>query len=259
MTYLCEATSVAGVVQQLVTWFSHGYVYYAINTIGGDENVAKVDAAIIAKYDCALSDATRSRRKKSGTAVVQYIRYKHVMVIVATPGLGQFFEDEPYRDAGKVALVFHGYAIRLTEHGVRVVIAKDRYQRLERRFCQRAHSWSKERLEATLHALPYVPRYGPICSQLCKLVRRINEVRKERGFPLVDQKCLRLYAKPVLPYGPYRKRPPKRGRLARKAFPYLPSARKGVERWFTQVTGEPRLSCNGISGSGCEGLPLYRL
>ena len=114
MQYRCEATSVAGFVQQLaVAYIGRGYFLYVAGEIPERKDPREVDAKLIAKYGLAIGKTSRARRKAAGFANVQYIRYGHFFVLVATPGRHAIFEDEArsMRDARDVPTTFGGYAI----------------------------------------------------------------------------------------------------------------------------------------------------
>ncbi len=67
MAYRCEATSVAGFVQQLaVGYIAHGYYFYVRGHIPDHKDPAATDHKIIAQYAIDLSKWSRSRRKKGG-------------------------------------------------------------------------------------------------------------------------------------------------------------------------------------------------
>lgn len=95
MEYRCEATSVAGFVQQLaVAYVGHGYFFYVTGEIPENKDPRAIDEKLIAKYGLAIGKATRARRKAAGFANVQYIRFGRFFVLVATPGRHAIFESE---------------------------------------------------------------------------------------------------------------------------------------------------------------------
>lgn len=71
-----SVTSVAGFVQQLaVAYVAHGYWFYVIGRVPESKDPATVDRKIIHQYGIDVSKWARSRRKKTGQARVQYLRY----------------------------------------------------------------------------------------------------------------------------------------------------------------------------------------
>jgi len=114
MEYRCEATRVAGFVQQLaVAYIARGYFLYVMGEIPERKDPRVVDERLIAKYGLGVGKATRARRKAAGFANVQYLRYQRTFILVATPGTHSVFEQEgqAIRDAREVPIKFGGYAI----------------------------------------------------------------------------------------------------------------------------------------------------
>ena len=119
-----------------------------------------------------------------------------------------------FRDVHRDPIFFAGYSIRVAEGGylpryrwneacrperdtkrrVRVRIARDTYQTLKADYVARAKSgrWSVRALEAAIFNLPFLP-YAPVREQLWRLVRWMNDTRKERGFGdrLDPTRCIR--------------------------------------------------------------------
>ena len=86
MEYRCEATRVAGFVQQLaVAYIARGYFLYVMGEIPERKDPRVVDERLIAKYGLGVGKATRARRKAAGFANVQYLRYQRTFILVATP------------------------------------------------------------------------------------------------------------------------------------------------------------------------------
>src|SRR5215475_6096161 len=95
MEYRCEATSVAGFVQQLaVAYVGRGYFFYVRGEIPERKDPRAVDEKLITKYGIAIGKTARARRKAAGFANVQYIRFRQSFVLLATPGKHRFFEEE---------------------------------------------------------------------------------------------------------------------------------------------------------------------
>src|SRR5437762_11820051 len=114
MEYRCEATSVAGFIQQLaVSYVGHGYVFYVTGEIPERKDPRGVDEKLVAKYGLASGKTSRARRKAAGLANVQYLRYGRLFVLLSTPGKHPIFDEERefIRDARKVPIKFGGYSI----------------------------------------------------------------------------------------------------------------------------------------------------
>lgn len=94
MLYQNIAASQRAFVQQLaVAYVNHCYWYYVAGEIPPHKDPMKVDAKLMARYDVAISNWARARRKMQGQANVQYLRHGHFFVLIATKGLHPFFED----------------------------------------------------------------------------------------------------------------------------------------------------------------------
>lgn len=120
MQYRCEATSVAGFVQQLASgYLPHGYWLYVSGYVPEGKNPKRVDEKLIKKYGIGLSRQSRVRRKQVGIANIHYLRYEHFFALLATHGHHPFFDDEAtnIRDIRRVPIKFAGYSISCKRGG----------------------------------------------------------------------------------------------------------------------------------------------
>lgn len=211
MAYRCEATSVAGFVQQLaVGYIAHGYYFYVRGRIPDHKDPVATDHKIIAQYAIEVSKWSRSRRKKGGQASVQYLRYGRFYVILATHGEHPFFaaEAKQVRDFRKNPLYFMGYSIgcRPERGGGRrhasVRLQKELLQELRAQFQRLAVRWSMERLGHALRALPY-ELYAPVRDQVRGILRVVNRRRKVAGLELLPPDVLWWRRVPVKPFGEF--------------------------------------------------------
>src|ERR1051326_1308635 len=137
MEYRCETSSVAGFIQQLaVAYIGHGYCFYVTGEIPERKEPSTVDEKLIAKYGLAIGKTARARRKAAGLANVQYLRYRRLFVLLASPGKHAFFEEERQfiRDAREVPIKFAGYAISYRSGHPHVRIEQGGYVRLKAYF-----------------------------------------------------------------------------------------------------------------------------
>ena len=117
MNYRCEATSVAGFVQQLACCYvRHGYHHYVVGEIPPNKDQLGVDARIVERYGLGMSKFARARRKQAGLANVQYIRYRSFFVLCATDPRGEhrFFDEhspDQIRNIRGQPIGFAGYSI----------------------------------------------------------------------------------------------------------------------------------------------------
>lgn len=203
--YRCEATSVAGFVQQLaVGYVCRGYLYYSSGIIPGHKDPASVDAKLIARYEVNVSRWERARRKRLGVASVQYLRHERFIVLVATRGRGRFFDDEPFRDFRRRPLYFAGYSIssrrgadgRLHPH---VRIAARQMALIKAFLMEVAVRRDVATLSNFLGTLDFEP-YAPVVRQLFELLRLVNKLRAGVRLEPVPHSCLRLRRRVVRPF-----------------------------------------------------------
>ena len=202
MEYRCEATSVAGFVQQLaVAYVGHGYFFYVTGAIPERKDPRGVDSRIIEKYGIAIGKSARARRKAAGFANLQYIRFQRRFVLLATRGQHRFFDEERkfIRDVREVPIKFAGYAVSYRSGHPHVRIEQRRYLELKAFFADVSVHRSKEWLEAELRRLPFEP-YAPIRGQLCGILREVNRRRELARFAVLPSSSLRVRRCVVRPF-----------------------------------------------------------
>jgi hypothetical protein len=218
MRYRAEATSVEGFVQQIACcYLRHGYWFYVVGQVPTGKNPQAVDEKLIAKYQIAVSESTRYRRKKTGRSNLQYIRHESTFVILATRGEHRFFEEEAnlIRDIRRVPLRYAGYSISYKPGGRKkdgsrddkwhAHVAIDRQQYLEFRawFSERALRDSSKKLALDFYQLPVAP-YAPVRRQLLIMLREVNRVRKQAGKKQLPTEILPLRRRVVRPFSEIR-------------------------------------------------------
>jgi hypothetical protein len=204
--YRCEATTVGGFVQQLaVAYVQHGYWFYVTGEIPARKCPLVVDAKLLNRYEISISKWARARRKRSGGANVQYIRYGRFFVLIGTRGEHRFFEDEPkFRDIRREPLSFAGYSISYKLGADRkwhasVRIHPSAYLTLKAYFLDLATHRSVEKLTAEFQRIPFEP-YAPVRRQFLNILRAVNRKRKQAGFEPVPVEALRLRRGVVAPF-----------------------------------------------------------
>lgn len=215
MQYRCEATSVEGFVQQIAcSYLRHGYWWYVTGVIPKQKNPTTVDEKLIKKYDIAVSESTRRRRKKLGKANLQYLRYGRFFVILSTAGEHRFRTEEEgnIRDIRRVPLRFAGYSIGYRQGGrtmagevdakwhAHVEIERKTYKELRDYLLDLAVHRSPERLAREFYQLPFEP-YAPVRRQFLRIQREVNRARKLAGFAPVPLEVLPLRRRVVRPFG----------------------------------------------------------
>ena len=216
MGYICETTSIEGLVQLLAcNYLPHGYWFYVSGWVPDGKDPRQVDAKLIDKYGIDLSRAARSRRKQLGYANVQYLRHGRFFVLLATHGKHLFFEEEAasLRDIRRVPLRFAGYAISYRRGGraadgkpdgkwhSHVEIDREWYKVLRAWFLDTAVRRSAEKVALDFYRFPFEP-YAPVRRQLLGLLRRVNAARKRAAQPVLPYAVLPLRRRVVRPFEP---------------------------------------------------------
>lgn len=218
MQYRVEATSIEGFVQQIACcYLRHGYWFYVVGQVPKGKHPEAVDEKLIAKYQIAVSESTRYRRKKLGRANLQYIRHESTFVILATKGEHRFFEEEAnlIRDIRRVPLRYAGYSISYKPGGrkrdgsrddkwhAHVAIDRPQYLELRAWFSERALRDSSKKLALAFYELPVAP-YAPIRRQLLMVLREVNRLRKRAGKKQLPCEILPLRRRVVRPFSDVR-------------------------------------------------------
>lgn len=215
MEYRAVATSVEGFIQQVACcYLRHGYWFYVSGRIPPDKDPREIDRKLISKYNIAVSESTRARRKKVGRANLQYIRHESQFLILATKGEHRFFEDEAnlIRDFRRVPFRYAGYSVSYRPGGRKrngsrddkwhshVEIERRQYLELRAWFSERALRESPERIASALQNLP-IAIYAPVRRQMLMMLREINRVRKTAGKSQMKPDSLPLKRIVVRPFG----------------------------------------------------------
>ncbi len=230
MGYRCEATSLAGFVQQIaVSYIRHGYWWYVTGTIPEKKDPKLVDQKLISKYSINVSNTTRWRRKKLGKANLQYIRYRRSFVLMATKGTHRFWTDEEVpqlshlsywnrdrsmsriRDIRHTPIRVGNYSISYRKGGRTRAGAPDRryhshvqiewshYKELKSQFVGLATRRSTGQLAKMFWTLPFEP-YAPVRRQLGTIWREVNRRRKHQNLEPIPKESLLLRRQPVKPF-----------------------------------------------------------
>lgn len=197
--YRCEAASVEGFVQQLaVAYISNGYWFYVTGNVPAHKDPRAVDRKLIEHYNIDVSKWTRCRRKKQGLGCLQYLRWDHFFVLIATPGEHPFFEGEKQiHDVRRDPILFGGYLIgcstgrdELWHASVR--IEPNGFLALRRRLLNLAKSGTHEQLSRALKQIPYEP-YAPVRRQFATLHRAVNRALLIGGREPIHARTLRWH------------------------------------------------------------------
>jgi len=214
MKYRAEVTSVEGFVQQVACCFlRHGYWFYVTGVVPPQKDPVGVDEKLIAKYGIAVSEATRSRKKKLGYANLQYLRFERFFAIFATKGEHRFFEEErdSIRDIRRIPLKFAGYSISYRRGGrtrggdvdhrwhAHVEIERRQFLELRDHIVRIGTHSTAEKVAVALYNVQIEP-YAPVRRQLLLLLREVNRHRRRAGRSKIPVEVLPLRRRIVQPF-----------------------------------------------------------
>lgn len=181
--YRCEATSVAGFIQQVaVAYLARGYWFYVPGWIPEHKDPRRVDQKLIEKYRIDTPRWDRIRRKAAGLANMQYIRHERFFLLMATLGQHPFFQEEAVniRDARRIPIKYAGYSLSFRNKRASIRIAADEYSRLKAHFLEISCRRSVEGIASEFARLHFQP-YSPIRGQLLSVWRSVNRPRQTAG------------------------------------------------------------------------------
>lgn len=202
--YRCEAIEVGGFIQQLaVCYVTNRYLFYVMGHLREGADPRAVDSKIIDKYGIDISKAERYRRKQSGRANLQYLRHGRTYLILATLGVGRFFDDEgkAIRSCERVSIKFSGYAVSFSDGKVRVRIEEERFKTIKAYFAGIAVKRPALVIAEELWTQPFEP-YAPVRFQLFEILRLVNRLRKAASLGPVPNSAIRKKRRIYRPFDP---------------------------------------------------------
>ena len=200
--YRYLATSEEGFLQQLsVCYLKNCYWFYVTGSIPESKDSFLIDQKILNRYGIAMSKWGRYRRKKTGTANLQYLRLDRFFIILATVGRHRFFDEErdTIRDARETPIRFRNYAVSYRDGHPHVRLNRETFEDIKAYFVGVAVKRPREKLAAEMASLPF-ERYAPVRKQLWELLRLVNRARRAAGLPTLPESCVRAMRKPCRPF-----------------------------------------------------------
>ena len=200
--YRYLATSEEGFLQQLaVCYLRNRYWFYVTGTIPENKDPCAIDEKILGRYGIAMSKWGRYRRKKTGTANLQYLRLGRFFIILATAGNHRFFDEERevIRDARETPVRFRDYSLSYRDGHPHVRIERETYEEMKAYFVGVAAKRPADVLAAEIAALPF-ERYAPVRKQLWELLRLVNRARSAAHLAALPESCVRARRKPCRPF-----------------------------------------------------------
>jgi len=167
-----------------IDYLRYGYYRWALRVIPPDRDPSQVDAKLIQLYGVTSCRTTRMRQRRRGRAVVQYVRWGHTFVLLATEGTHQQFDRLCSFDAREAPITIRAYTVGVRSSKVVVEIRHQVWQAVVNRMhlktlCDRAI------VETSITTLPFY-RFPGVISQMRDLVKAVNQRRRVAGLPLVE-------------------------------------------------------------------------
>ncbi len=201
MDYRAEASSLEGFIQQLaVGYLARGYRSFFQGRIPDGKDPRAVDAKLVARYGLAISKFERARRKRSGLANVQYLRYGRHFVLISTPGAHDPLRaDHALKDAHDVPIKLGGYAVSFRGGHAQVRIERETWKQLKAYYLDLATKRSVSWFEMEFRRWPFEP-WGPIVRQTFVILNQVNRARQAGGMKLIPTSCVRLKRRIYRPF-----------------------------------------------------------
>lgn len=168
-----------------IDYMRYGYYRWALRFIPPERDPQKLDAKLIDAYGVTACRTTRMRQRRQGLAVVQYVRWEHTFVLLATEGTHEQFGRLRSYDAREAPLHIGAYTIgyRASSHVVVVQVRQQVWLALSKRIHLHALS-DRAAMEMRINSLPFY-RFPGVTGQLRDLVKAINQRRRVAGLPLI--------------------------------------------------------------------------
>ncbi len=167
-----------------IDYMRYGYYRWALRFIPPERDPQTLDAKLSEAYGVTACRTTRMRQRRRGLAVVQYVRWEHTFVLLATEGTHEQFGKLRSYDARNAPLHIGAYAIGVDGSGVVVVQVR---QQVWLAVSKRIHLnalGDRTIVETRINALPFY-RFPGVTGQLRDLVKTVNQRRRVAGLPLI--------------------------------------------------------------------------
>ena len=206
--YRYLAVNVNKFIEHIVRHANSGHTNYVSGMVPKHKDPLDVDAKLIRKFNCDLQKDNRYRAKLAGVASVHYVRQDRLWVLMATKGLGPFYDEhvspdydgqhqfkqlcrEGFRSSGYL-VTKRGSGYDSKQHTL-VSIDPEVYKDLKGYFLELAVRRSAKGLEEEFRKanLKY-HSWGPVFKQLYWILSKVNERRKQRGFEQLEwRRCIK--------------------------------------------------------------------
>lgn len=179
-----EAQSLGDFLRRIaIDYARFGYTRYVLRDIPLDKDPAAIDQKIRAAYHVTSCRTARMRMKRQGKARVQYLRFRHSFVLLATEGTHEAFARLHSYDMKDAPLHFQGYSIGFKGSTVSVQVTSRVWRRIERHI-GRITFESQSLVEQAIISLPFYKFPGVIRQELA-LISALNTRRRQAGLPVI--------------------------------------------------------------------------
>jgi hypothetical protein len=180
----CEAPTLGDFLYRIALGgFHFGYFRYALRTIPQGKDLGAIDRKLIALYGVTSCRTKRLRQRRAGFASIQYVRFGHTFILMATEGEHSEFSKVRSFDVRRAPLHYRSYTVGYKGDRVSVRISKQVWKKVETYHLTYAIG-DKEKIEQKLLSLPYY-RFPGVTAQIKKLSSAINQRRKQAGLNLI--------------------------------------------------------------------------
>lgn len=166
-----------------IDYLRFGYYRWALRVIPPDSDPIAIDTKLLDIYGVTSCRTTRMRQRRQGLAVVQYVRWGHTFVLLATEGTHQQFDRLRSFDAREAPIHIGAYTVGVRSSRVVVEVRQRVWQVVSRQIQLRALG-DLTKVETRITSLPFY-RFPGVIGQMRNLVGSVNKRRRVAGLPLV--------------------------------------------------------------------------
>jgi hypothetical protein len=167
-----------------INYLRYGYYRWVLRVIPRDRDLTQIDTKLIQIYGVTLCRTTRMRQRRRGLAVVQYVRWGHTFILLATEGSHQQFDRLRSFDTRDTPIVISAYTLGVRSSRVMVEVRHRAWQAVTNRIHRQA-LYDRSIVEASIATLPFY-RFPGVIRQMRDLVKAVNLRRRVAGLPLVE-------------------------------------------------------------------------
>lgn len=157
----------------------YGYHRYALREIPKEKDPGLIDDKVCRAYGVTSCRTKRHRRRAIGKATVEYLRWDHTFVLLATDGTNAAFERLRSFDIAQSPLHLRGYTIGIRPSGVSVELSRSELKKV-RQAVKEVELQAPSKVEDRVTSFP-IYRFPGVLTQLYTIVREVNLRRKAAG------------------------------------------------------------------------------